>query len=87
MANITLLPCRKCGSTDVTWWQGCGTQADLTCNECGQYEGLQVCDLFAPGDDRRHYPLEPPHYRYSQDIINLANDRLVEEWNIRYVKS
>lgn len=79
-----LLPCRKCGSTDVDMWHGQGTQADLVCNECGQSEDVQVSDLleyeerYAPGNEFSMKTLSYPLH-----VVEKTKQHLIEEWNKR----
>ena len=79
MIDTELKPCRKCGSSDLAMWDGRGTQAELSCNECGQSEGVQVCDLFLTGVAAEL----DAQFRYPIRFINLAKDELIAQWNIR----
>jgi hypothetical protein len=76
-----LKPCRKCGGTDVSWWDGRGTQAHLYCNDCGQEEGVQVIDLFE--GEAKDRPLLDAAFCYPADLVTKAKAHLVAEWNTR----
>jgi len=84
-ASERLLPCRKCGSTDIGMWDGRGTQAEMSCNDCGESDGLQVSDLldydvrYAPGNEFSMETLS-----YPPNIVELARDALIKEWNTRH---
>ncbi len=76
-----LLPCRKCGKLDYDFWDGKGTQAYLSCNECGQEEGIQVTDLY---DNVNEWPKFCQRtISYPLPAINKANSALIIEWNKR----
>lgn len=83
-ASVELLPCRKCGSTNISLWDGLGTQAEMSCEECGEEEGIQVTDIlsyeerFAPGNEFSMEKLS-----YPQSIVEKAKKELVKEWNTR----
>ena len=82
-SDCGIKPCRKCGKKDVDMWDGRGTQAHLDCNNCGQGESVQVCDLFDYGDERRHADWIDDNYTNREDIIQVAKTYLIKEWNIR----
>ena len=75
-----LKPCRKCGGTDVDWWDGRGTQASLYCNGCGQEEGVQVVDLF---DQDERPDFDDKALSYPPHAVKRANEHLAQEWNTR----
>ena len=76
-----LLPCRKCGKLDYDFWDGKGTQAYLTCNECGQEEGVQVTDLY---DSVNEWPRFCQRtVSYPAYAVEKANQALIKEWNTR----
>lgn len=82
----TVLPCRKCGSTDISIWDGTGTQAEMQCNLCGMDEGLQVVDLLV-GQDRfgpmRNFSMVT--MRYPDKLVEMAQQELIREWNKRFL--
>lgn len=82
--KIELQPCRKCGSHDYELWTGAGTQASLECNTCGLGENIQVCDMFDHGDPRRHADFIDDNFTNRQDIVEIVNRQLFEQWNIRH---
>jgi hypothetical protein len=63
-------------------WDGMGTQADLSCDKCGQEEGIQVSDLFDYDDPRRH-SFDMAKLSYPADVVILAKIELINEWNKR----
>lgn len=79
-----ILPCRKCGSMDIDFWHGLGTQAEMSCNDCGSDESIQVTDVldydvrYAPGNE---FSMEKTCYPPA--IVDIAKAELIKEWNIR----
>lgn len=81
--QTTLLPCPLCGA-QPEFWNGAGTQADLSCTGCGYASvSVQVSDMFDYDDDRRFAPMEKNTYQNRQDIIDFVNAELTEIWNGR----
>lgn len=80
----SLLPCRKCGESDYDMWGGRGTQAEMSCNSCGQSESIQVSDLFEY-EERfgGNFDFDMNTLRYPEHAVDRAKKALIEEWNTR----
>lgn len=75
----TLLPCRKCGSTNSIMWDGYGTQAHLECVDCNNSEHVQVTDLFD-----HPWPKMDMEAKYDKATISTVCEYLTNEWNTRH---
>ena len=76
-----LKACPFCASTDIKLWEGLGTQADITCQDCGCERGVQVIDLLEPNEERPEFNMRT--HRYPDWLIARADQDLTEQWNTR----
>ena len=90
-----LKPCPFCGS-EPKFWDGLGTQADLTCDDCGVASvNIQVSDCLTQdekyGNNGKAQPgfawIGKPYYRYEEKAIQRVNEEMTEIWNTRAPQS
>ena len=90
-----LKPCPFCGS-EPKFWDGLGTQADLTCDGCGVASvNMQVSDCLTQ-DERYGYNgnaqpgfawVGEPQFRYEEKAIERVNGIMTRIWNTRAPQS
>jgi hypothetical protein len=84
MTKTELLPCRKCGSTDITI--DIDSSVYIDCG-CGNGEALQICDAL---EDLGLTWTDPQYcdksngYKYTQKAIDITTEEVKKEWNKRY---
>jgi hypothetical protein len=87
-----LKPCPFCGGKPK-FWDGLGTQADLTCDDCAVASvNMQVSDCLTQderfGNAGQGFSfIGKPHYRYEQKAIQRVNEKMTEIWNTRFPQS
>jgi hypothetical protein len=90
-----LKPCPFCGG-EPKFWDGLGTQADLTCDGCIVASvNMQVSDCLTQdekyGNNGNAQPgfawIGKPHYRYEPKAIQRVNEKMTEIWNTRFPQS
>lgn len=72
-----MMPC-VCGSTEYSLWDGKGTQAEASCENCGNAVSVQVVDLFDPADN---IDLDMNTLRYPPAAIEKTRVELTRLWN------
>ena len=87
-----LKPCPFCGG-EPKFWDGLGTQADLTCDGCIVASvNMQVSDCLTQdekyGNNGNAQPgfafIGEPHYRYEEKAIQRVNKIMTTFWNTRH---
>jgi hypothetical protein len=87
-----LKPCPFCGS-EPKFWDGLGTQADLTCDGCIVASvNMQVSDCLTQderfGNAGQGFSfIGEPHYRYESKAIQRVNEKMTKIWNTRFPQS
>lgn len=83
----TMLPCRKCGSTDYFYddYKGMGSEVLLQCNDCNNHETIQICDVLS---EKERYSEDPDWqcpktFIYGKKALKKAKNYIIEEWNKR----
>ena len=79
----TLKPCPFCGGEAAI--ELCGTQADITCQDCDATNGIQISDHFT--DEERFndpsFAFDMKTFTYAAGGIKRACEVLTKLWNTR----
>lgn len=84
MTEPTLKPCPFHVEKYYPSFRGEGTQASLSCDECGTFWEQQICDLMTMEERRSEEgKFDMKTYLYAEKFVERARLELVEQWNTR----